>query len=589
MDTHPPCDLLASHMITGTSNEAATDNLFDFFLLSEMEYCKALIDLPPKDTAERKTPTFAERLDETTQTSVIPLENADYRLHTAGALDTPTNTIPSTESPSLLLDFASLNAGFDMSSTSLDPSRYIPTRVMMASSPDIPDIWSLQDHFYQPFSGSSITQNPFPAIDLPPLATPTAIAFENPTMTASDSVFTLLPDWSFSFSQPLTSLTSLDPSMHPILLSQATSSVPILQAPESSYVASDPLMSQGSSGEVLLTGLLSSCYHSSILSQHPQFSALPGISCDVEQSTESLESPKKPSKKRRLSDVIPPGFPSPERPESCKRKRMESSLSRETLAKWPPKEEEHPSSPKSGDIKKVTDSAHYRPRNAFFMFRGFVSRIQTNLTPKWRRDSSFLSVHKQPTGHTLPSSSPSLSTIKSTLPRSRKTPALAQTKVSASDYLKLRQTELERRIEFSEGCSSHHDPHYHLSLTPLHAQGSSNESHYNPLTGDESGDRTIDEDKHSEPDPSIGRLARMTLEDSFNWKEFQQLYYESDLFQWHREAYLGNDGILDLEEMKRLWVENERCYEKSFVEGAKKRFLQDGSKNSKKARQRRIG
>ncbi|KAK3817232.1 MAG: hypothetical protein J3Q66DRAFT_400550 [Benniella sp.] len=605
-------------MIAGTSNEAATDSLFDFLLLSELEYCKVLIDLPPsKDTAERKTPTFSERLDETTQTSVIPFENADYRLHTSGVLGTPMNTIPSTESPSLLLDLASLNTGFDMSSTSLDPLRYIPTRVVMASIQDIPDIWSLQDNLYQP-SGSSITQSPFPAIDLPPLATPTASAFENPTMTASDSVLNLLPDWSFSFLQPLTTSPSLDPLMHPPLPSQTISSVPILQAPESTYVALDPLMSQGSSGEVLLTGLLSSCCHSSILSQNSQFPTLPGISCDVELFTETLESPKKSSKKRRLSDVIPPSFLSP---ESCKRKRIESPLSLDTLMEWPPKEEQHPSSPKSEDIKKVTDSAHYRPRNAFFMFRGFVSRIQTNLAPKWRRDSSSLSTPEQPTDHTLPSSSSLLSAIKSTSPRPRKTPVLAQTKVSvscgkiwssecfqscgkrgcancrmrslfsqASDYLKLRQTELERRIEFSEGCSGHHNPQSHLSLTLLNAQGNSNEGHHNPLTGDESSrNRTADEDKHSEPDPSIGRLARMTLEDSFNWNEFQQLYYESDLFQWHREAYLGNDGILDLEEMKRLWVENERCYEKSFVEGAKKRFLQDGSKNSKKARQRRIG
>ncbi|KAK5816452.1 hypothetical protein F5H01DRAFT_320487 [Linnemannia elongata] len=39
-------------------------------------------------------------------------------------------------------------------------------------------------------------------------------------------------------------------------------------------------------------------------------------------------------------------------------------------------------------IKKITDCAHYRPRNAFFMFRGFVSHIHTYLHAKQLSASS---------------------------------------------------------------------------------------------------------------------------------------------------------------------------------------------------------
>ncbi|KAG0004035.1 hypothetical protein BGZ65_001039 [Modicella reniformis] len=76
--------------------------------------------------------------------------------------------------------------------------------------------------------------------------------------------------------------------------------------------------------------------------------------------------------------------------------------------------------------------------------------------------------------------------------------------------------------------------------------------------------------------------------DPFNWKEFEQLYYESYLFKWHRDAYL-EDGILDLEEMKRIWMEKEKSYEKSFIDDAKKRISQDESKNIKKKTKRKKG
>ncbi|KAF9999144.1 hypothetical protein BGZ65_005458, partial [Modicella reniformis] len=66
-------------------------------------------------------------------------------------------------------------------------------------------------------------------------------------------------------------------------------------------------------------------------------------------------------------------------------------------------------------------------------------------------------------------------------------------------------------------------------------------------------------------------------DDPFDWNEFEQLYYRCDLFKWHRDAYLGDDGILNLEGMKLIWME----YEKSFIEDTKKRIFQNRSKNAK--------
>lgn len=303
-------------------------------------------------------------------------------------------------------------------------------------------------------------------------------------------------------------------------------------------------------------------------------------------------------------------------------------------------------------LKKITDCAHYRPRNAFFMFRGFVSHIHTylhakqlsatssdgssssssscsmtsiastptpaptrldpdnshrnnsgrnddddsTLTPsspnfdfptpysdkQQRQQRPHLSLHLPPTTFIqsqYPSPTEATTTTTTLTPHpSRRRTRQAQTKVSvscgkiwsspclptcsprstgcancrmrslfrqASDYLKLRQTEIERLIEF-----------------PLlsHGHGSS----------EEEGGR--------------GRMLR--LEDSFNWREFELLYPESDLFKWHRENLTDNDDengdiegvVLDVEEMKAIWMENELAYEKAFSEGARKRITQEGLK-----------
>ncbi|KAF9956918.1 hypothetical protein BGZ65_002354 [Modicella reniformis] len=73
-------------------------------------------------------------------------------------------------------------------------------------------------------------------------------------------------------------------------------------------------------------------------------------------------------------------------------------------------------------------------------------------------------------------------------------------------------------------------------------------------------------------------------EEPFSWEKFRQLYYRSDLFKWHRDVYLGDDGILDLEEMKRTWVENEERRKKKFIKAVKKCISEDGSENIKKAK-----
>ncbi|OAQ24178.1 hypothetical protein K457DRAFT_142107, partial [Linnemannia elongata AG-77] len=73
----------------------------------------------------------------------------------------------------------------------------------------------------------------------------------------------------------------------------------------------------------------------------------------------------------------------------------------------------------------------------------------------------------------------------------------------ASDYLKLRQTEIERLIEF-----------------PLLSHG------YGYGSSEEEG----------------GKRRMLRLEDSFNWKDFELLYPESDLFKWHREYYTDYDN-----------------------------------------------
>jgi hypothetical protein len=128
----------------------------------------------------------------------------------------------------------------------------------------------------------------------------------------------------------------------------------------------------------------------------------------------------------------------------------------------------------------------------------------------------------------------------------------------ASDYLKLRQTEIERLIEF-----------------PLLSNEYDGEGGMMGGGGGGGG----------------GRGKMLSLEDSFNWKEFEVLYPESDLFKWHRECYANNDGnddddengneeevTLDVEEMKAIWMENELAYEKAFSKGARKRITQEGLK-----------
>ncbi|KAG0370483.1 hypothetical protein BGZ54_006135 [Gamsiella multidivaricata] len=247
-----------------------------------------------------------------------------------------------------------------------------------------------------------------------------------------------------------------------------------------------------------------------------------------------------------------------------------------------------PEDQKSSREKKVTSSSHYRARNAFFMFRGYVSRIQSTTLPKFKSDNSTVALSL---ARPLSSNTSSLSPA-TTLPTPPdKVRSLAQTKVSvrcgiiwkspclesckrrecancrmrrvfrrASNYMKLRHAELECQIEDD----------------PLPKKQKSETID----TKIESTDHVTTHDGDDGDDDGARKLAYMPLEKSFDWDEFERYYYESDLFAWHREEYLGSNGVLDLEELKRVWIENEKWNEQSFLKGARKRMAEVGSPNA---------
>ncbi|KAF9897419.1 hypothetical protein BX616_005637 [Lobosporangium transversale] len=319
-------------------------------------------------------------------------------------------------------------------------------------------------------------------------------------------------------------------------------------------------------------------------------------------------------------------------------------------------------------MKKITDCAHYRPRNAFFMFRGFVSRLQQysglhyNLhrqQKKGNHDDDSHSNNKNgsdvalmsspcsplassspptfslppqslsPSSPSLPLPAPPLQSLASAildpgeniLPPTADTSSdfketesvgcgMTQTKVSiscgkiwssecfeacgpggcpncrmrslfgqASSFLKLRQAEIERQIEFSESITTATLLEKNIPLLSPSSLPSTTKMMNTSISDNDS-----ESQKNTYVALTAGHLAIMSLENSFNWEEFTQLYYESDLFKWHRNHYLGTNGVLDLEAMKHVWMENELAYEKAFVEGARKRILQEGG--SKKLGQR---
>ncbi|KAF9580680.1 hypothetical protein BGW38_002579 [Lunasporangiospora selenospora] len=268
-------------------------------------------------------------------------------------------------------------------------------------------------------------------------------------------------------------------------------------------------------------------------------------------------------------------------------------------------------------LKQVTDSAHYRPRNAFFMFRGFVSRLQSVAQPMVEvgkeKDTSLFETRlltRTPPNPRNGNSNPRVRIrtsakqhhplTNSVVPRR---PGLIQTKISvscgqiwssdclvhcgadgcancrmrslfeqASNYMKLRQAEIERRIESLASANTIQTENPVDMLEPDMACEM------------DSRERTADYQIEDKP-----------IELSFNWNEFVQLYQESDLFRWHHEVSdtqslqdersqgwprrrwggLDRNGVLDIAEMKRIWIEKELTYERAFVEGAKKRIAQD--------------
>jgi len=198
--------------------------------------------------------------------------------------------------------------------------------------------------------------------------------------------------------------------------------------------------------------------------------------------------------------------------------------------------------------KRITDNAHFRSRNAFFIFRGFVSRLQIEAA----------------------AANPDLN-------RSQ-----AQTKVSMScgklwglpciepcTPMEADCVNCRTRSLFLESASNlkHRQEVIQLQLKfPSSSSSSSSDSASNHGEG---------EDGVEGEAISTRRVMPVSIEDAFDWGEFQELYFQTDLFRWYRERSQTGDTDLDLQEMRRIWIENETNYEKAFIEGAKKRLAQE--------------
>ncbi|GJJ68899.1 hypothetical protein EMPS_01245 [Entomortierella parvispora] len=201
----------------------------------------------------------------------------------------------------------------------------------------------------------------------------------------------------------------------------------------------------------------------------------------------------------------------------------------------------------SQSSKKITDSAHFRSRNAFFIFRGFISRLQTlaaaanpDLNPSQAQTKVSMSCGKL-WGHSC-NGPCSLADTDCVNCRTR------SLFLESASNLKHRQEVIQRQLKFPSSLSSSSDSLAH----------------------------------HGETEDGVGseatvprRVTPIRIEDSFDWEEFQELYPQTDLFRWYREKSLTGDMALDVEEMRRIWIENETNYEKAFIEGAKKRIAQE--------------
>ncbi|KAF9438803.1 hypothetical protein BGZ76_004402 [Entomortierella beljakovae] len=236
--------------------------------------------------------------------------------------------------------------------------------------------------------------------------------------------------------------------------------------------------------------------------------------------------------------------------------------------------------------KKPTDSAHYRPRNAFFMYRGLVSKLQSDV--RNRR----LSMDLPSLTDSLLSTSQSYQDPPDKDASGQQSKGLPQTKVSeccgklwkiecnasckadrckncrmrslfekASDFLKLRQAEIERNIQFPVDDEDDEDED-EKKLT-------CKSKHYPKIKDGERSGRSRNLAASSK------LLLQLSLENAFNWEHFKELYLTSDLFSWHRDSCPEPKAESNFKNIKEIWLENERIYEMTYTEAARKRIEQD--------------
>ncbi|KAF8986133.1 hypothetical protein BGZ46_009244 [Entomortierella lignicola] len=225
--------------------------------------------------------------------------------------------------------------------------------------------------------------------------------------------------------------------------------------------------------------------------------------------------------------------------------------------------EERPNKKQEGSKpkKKITDKSHYRARNGYFIFRAFHNRL-------FREAKSEISKKAKSSRFASASTQRSSSPISNTMAPKGK--GLTQREVSVdsgkawkcgcfescgiggcancrmrslfdrqSNFMKLRQAEIERLIEFPELNSRNSSP----GGSQSNVNGSKN-------------------------------TLNMNLEECFNWEEFAMLYESSDLFKQYRETFQNPGEATDYEGIKQTWLRNEIEYEKKFIECAKSRIFQ---------------
>ncbi|KAG0006593.1 hypothetical protein BGZ80_005212, partial [Entomortierella chlamydospora] len=201
--------------------------------------------------------------------------------------------------------------------------------------------------------------------------------------------------------------------------------------------------------------------------------------------------------------------------------------------------------------KKITDSSHHRARNAFFMFRGFASRLFAKEPDPVLLAAAAAAADDESISN---KSSSRPSTVRKKM-RQTSLSALAAKCWSfvcfktcgkggcancrmhsvfdqSANFLKLRETELERLMMFSIEPGSQNS-------MGIGSEGSSSDV------------CTIYSKALLDTNP----------EEFFNWKEFEVLYKTCDQFKYFRENCLAPGEVMELEAFKQIWIKAEREHE----------------------------